>query len=159
MTKVEKLAGFVTQARYDAVSERARRQLKMRVVATDKTDPPVASPPEVTEIAVSPAEPVVPEVHSKARAKRSDLHGSGRAGRAGSPMDPQRRAAVALSRRPCRHAADCDSAFGDDPACLLGAPPLNSALHGPRGVIGEAIRMQRLDALQDRDGWQTGFLA
>ena len=85
MTKVEKLAGFVTQARYDAVSERARRQLKMRVVATDKTDPPVASPPEVTEIAVSPAEPVVPEVHSKARAKRSDLHGSGRAGaRAGS---------------------------------------------------------------------------
>ena len=66
---------------------------------------------------------------------------------------------MALSRRLYRHAADRDSAFGDDPACLLGAPPLNSALHGPRGVIGEAIRMQRLDALQDRDGWQTGFLA
>jgi hypothetical protein len=42
---------------------------------------------------------------------------------------------------------------------LLGAPPLDNALHGPRGVIGEAIGMQRFDAVQDRDNGQAEVLA
>jgi hypothetical protein len=63
-----------------------------------------------------------------------------------------------LLRLPYRHVADPDSAFGDDPACLLGTPPLGSALHGPRVLIGEAIGMQRFDALEDRDSRQAGLL-
>ena len=38
--------------------------------------------------------------------------------------------AVALNRWPHRDAADPDGAFGDDPAGLLSAPPLDSELHG-----------------------------
>jgi hypothetical protein len=38
---------------------------------------------------------------------------------------------------------------------LLGAPPLDSAPHGPRVLVGEPIGMQRFDALQDFDGGQA----
>ena len=47
-------------------------------------DPPIASPTDVTEIAVSLAERVVPEVHRGTRASRSNLRESGAAMRGGS---------------------------------------------------------------------------
>jgi hypothetical protein len=95
--------------------------------ATAKTGPPIASPVGVTEMPSS-AERVIPRSPS------------------GVFMVLGETRAVALNRPPHRDAADPDGGFSDDPEGLLSAPPLNSALHSPPLLIGEAVRLLRLDA-------------